>query len=138
MAALFKFEVYTPYRLFFSDSVEAIILTITDGVVEVWAHHSSFTAPVLPCLLKIKDSKGQWRTAFTAEGILEVKDHKTVLVSDSTEWPKEIDHERALMAKQKAEETLKDGTFKFEMDTASSSLKRAQFRIKAWEQEQAK
>ena len=138
MAALFKFEVYTPYRLFFSDSVEAIILTLMDGDIEVCANHSSFTAPVLPCLLRIKDKKGQWQTAFTAEGILEVKDHKTVLVSDSTEWPGEIDHERAVKAMQKAEETLKNRTFKFEIETAASSLKRAQFRIKAWELEQAK
>ena len=138
MAALFRFEVYTPYRLFFADSVEAIVLTLMDGDAAIYANHCCITAPVVPCLLQIKDKNGNWKTAFTDEGLLEVTKHKTVLVSDTTEWPGEIDYDRAKKAKEKAEEILADGTLKFEAETASSSLRRAQFRIKAWEQEHKK
>jgi len=133
MAARFEFEVYTPYRLFFSDFVEAIILTLMDGEVAVYANHSSFASPVLPCLLKIKDKNGNWKTAFTAEGILEVTNHKTVLVSDATEWPEEIDYERARKAMEQAAGIMAGEKLNFEADTAASTLRRAQFRIKAWE-----
>ena len=132
MAHLFRFEVYTPNRLFFADSVEAIILTLIDGEAAVYANHALLSAPVTPCLLKIKSKDGHWKIAFTSEGILEVTNHKTVLVSDAAEWPDEIDHERALTAKKRAEETIEAGQFKYQTEPAAISLHRANMRIKAW------
>ena len=134
MAALFKFEVHTPYRLFHSAPVQAIILTLVDGEAAIYANHAHITAPVVPCLLRIKDEKGNWKIAFTSEGILEVTSRKTILISDSAEWPEEIDYDRAIKAKEEAEKTLADGTQKFEAETASFSLKRAIMRIKAREE----
>jgi len=134
MAVLFPFEVHTPYRPFYSGLVEAIVLTLIDGEVGVYANHTAFTAPVVPCLLKIKDKDGNWKIAFTAEGILEVKEHKTVLISEAAEWPEEIDIERAKNAKERAENTLAGGTFKFETGGAALSLKHANMRIKAREE----
>ena len=86
MALLFPLEVHTPHRLFYSDEIEAIVLTLIDGQVAVYANHSPFTAPVKPCLLRIKDKDGNWRNATIAEGILEVKNRKTILISDAAEW----------------------------------------------------
>ena len=138
MAVLFPFEVHTPYRLFYSSPVEAVVLTLTDGEVAVYANHSSFTAPVPPCMLSIKDKNGIWKIAFTAEGILEVKNHKSVLISDAAEWPEEIDYERAKKAKERAEETILEGMLKFELDTAAASMKRANMRIKVKEEKDRK
>jgi F-type H+-transporting ATPase subunit epsilon len=129
MAKLFTFEVHTPYRLFFTGPVEAVTLTLLDGEIGVLADHTFFTAPVLTGLLKIKDQEGRWKTAFTAEGVLEVAGHRTVLMVDAAEWPEEIDRDRALAAKQRAEEQLAAGTFKFEIDTARANLKRAEVRL---------
>jgi len=86
MASLFPLEVHTPHRLFFSDSVEAIVLTLIDGQIAVYANHSPFTGPVVPCILKIKNKEGNWQNVIIAEGILEVKQRKIVLISDSAEW----------------------------------------------------
>jgi F-type H+-transporting ATPase subunit epsilon len=131
MAKLFPFEIHTPYRLFYSGSVEAIVITLTDGEIGVYADHAFFTAPVITGILKIREKDGAWRSAFTTEGILEVKSHKTVLMVDAAEWPQEIDRERALAAKQKAEEALKTAMFKFETGNAKATLRRAEYRIKA-------
>jgi F-type H+-transporting ATPase subunit epsilon len=87
MAKLFPFEVHTPYRRFFADSVEAVVLSLIDGEIGVYADHSAFTAPVNVGILKIKDKDGKWSAAFTTDGILEVKEHKTVLIVDAAEWP---------------------------------------------------
>ena len=135
MAASFIFEVYTPYRLFFSGSVQAIVLTLTDGEAAIYASHAPLTAPVVPCLLKIKDAKGKWKTAFTSEGFLEVRNSKTILVSDAAEWPEEIDCERAMAARERAEQSLAAaGKLKFEAENAAVSLKRANMRLKAREE----
>ena len=131
MAIFFPFEVYTPYRLFFSAPVETIILTLIDGEAAVYANHAPFTAPVIPCLLRIKTKNGDWNTAFISEGILEVKSHKVILISDAAEWPSEIDYDRANKAKEQAEGILADGVFKYETEAAATSLRRANMRIKA-------
>ena len=126
----FPFEVYTPHRHFYSDSAEAIVLTLVDGEAAVYAGHVPFSAPVIPCLLKIREKGGKWKTAFTSEGILEVTKEKTILISDAAEWPEEIDFARAKAAKERAEDILKNSLLKFEKETATSALKRANIRIK--------
>jgi len=129
MPALFNFEVHTPYRLFFSGKAEAIILTLMDGEIGVYAHHAAFTAPVVTGKLQIKTENGEWRTAFIADGILEVKDHKNVLMVDAAEWPEEIDKERALANKRQAEEDLKADHLKFEAERVKARLRRADYRL---------
>ena len=132
MSVLFNFEVHTPYRPFFTGRVEVITLTLTDGEIGIYANHSSFTAPVVSCILRFKDNKGEWRSAFITDGILEVKDHKTVLIVDAAEWPGEIDAERARAAKEKAEKSIKEASLKFELDSAKAQLRRAEYRLKAF------
>ena len=135
MAPLYTLEVHTPYRLFFSDQVQAISLTLSDGEAAIYANHVPLTAPVIPCLLKIRDKDGEWKTAYTSEGILEVGKNKTILVSDDAEWPEEIDCERAKAAKEQAEQTIaEEGMFKFETKVAADALRRANMRIRAWEE----
>jgi F-type H+-transporting ATPase subunit epsilon len=56
-----------------------------------------------------------------------------VLMVDAAEWPEEIDHDRARAAKQEAEETLATAMLKFENDNAREKLRRAEFRLRAWE-----
>jgi F-type H+-transporting ATPase subunit epsilon len=133
MAALFAFEVHTPYRLFFRDRVEAVTIKLQDGEIGILSGHEDITARVKPCLFRIKDPQGRWQTAFTSEGILEVAGGKTSLIADSAEWPEEIDHDRALEAKRRAEETLQNPSFKFEAEGARQRLERAEMRLKAWE-----
>ncbi|MCL1890267.1 MAG: ATP synthase F1 subunit epsilon [Desulfovibrionaceae bacterium] len=136
MAALFDFEVHTPERLFFSGRVEAVVVTLVDGEAGIYANHSPFTAPSESCILRIKDDKGQWRSAFTSSGILEVKDmskYKNVLIVDSAEWPHEIDRERVIASKKQAEADLEMAVMKFEIDNAKAKLRRAEVRLKACE-----
>ena len=133
MPALFNFEVHTLYRPFFSGKVESISLTLPDGEIGVFANHSAFTAPVPCCILRIKDAKENILHAFITDGILQVKEHKTVLMVYTAEWPQEIDAERARAAKQNAEERLSKKLLKFEAENAKAKLRRAVYRLKACE-----
>ncbi|MDR2718730.1 MAG: ATP synthase F1 subunit epsilon [Treponema sp.] len=133
MPPLFNFEVHTPYRLFFIGKVESVVMTLADGEIGVYAHHAPFTAPSESCILRIKDDEGVIRSAFVTEGILEVKDHKDVLMVDDAEWPEEIDPDHARATRQQAEEKIKSASLKLEIDRAKIRLRRAEFRLKAWE-----
>ena len=130
MGSLFNFEVHTPYRFFYSGKAEAITLQLTDGEIGVYANHSVFIAPVVASVLRFKDAEGKSRTAFISSGILQVKEFKYILMVDAAEWPEEIDRERVLAAKLKAEETIKNTQFHFEKDKAKKELRRAEYRLK--------
>jgi F-type H+-transporting ATPase subunit epsilon len=130
MAAAFTLEIYSPYRLFFSGMIEMIILSIADGEIGIQAGHGRFTAPVVCCAARIKDTSGAWKTAFISDGIIEVKRHKSVILADDAEWPEEIDYQRALTSKKTAEEILKTKTFAFETAVAKQKLRRAETRLK--------
>jgi F-type H+-transporting ATPase subunit epsilon len=119
--------------MFYASNVESIVVRLVDGDIGVYANHAFFTAPVCAGVIKIKDKKGEEHFAFTSEGILEVKGHKTVLMVDAAEWPSEIDTERASAAKHTAEEKLASAAPRFELDDAKARLNRAEARLKAAE-----
>lgn len=138
MSALFKLEVFTPYRLFYQTDVEALVVKLADGEVCIYAGHSRFTAPVRTCALKIKPAPQEtvqagavsaWKFAFITNGIIEVKRHKAVILCDAAEWPEEINRDRAIAAKTDAESTLASSTFKFEHIASKEKLIRAQTRL---------
>jgi F-type H+-transporting ATPase subunit epsilon len=130
MAETFTLEIYTPRRLFLSEPVEMLILTIADGEIGIQAGHTRLTAPVRCCAARIKQA-GAWKTAFVSDGIIEVKRHKTVILADAAEWPQEIDRERVIRSQKTAEETLKSASFNFETSAAKQKIRRAEIRLKA-------
>jgi F-type H+-transporting ATPase subunit epsilon len=129
----FNFEIHTPYRLFYSGKAQAVTLTLADGEIGIYANHAPFTAVAVTGILHIKESDGNWRAAFISDGILEVKEHKNVLMVDCAEWPNEIDKERVLESKKQAEEILSSTNLKFETDKAKNKLHRAENRLKLLE-----
>ena len=138
MPALFNFEVHTPRRIFYSGRVQAITIGLEDGEIGIYANHSPFTAHTVTGSLRINDADGNWRTAFVCGGILEVKEHKNVLMVESADWPEEIDKEKVLEIKKQAEETLKNSQLKFEIDKAKKKLHHAECRLKVLEQVKGK
>jgi len=134
MPSLFNFEVHTPRRIFYSGKVQAIIISLEDGEIGIYPNHSPFTAHTVTGTLRIKDDKGSWRSAFVCGGILEVKEHKNVLMVESADWPEEINVEHVLETKKQAEETLKNTQIRFEIDKAKKNLRHAECRLKVAEQ----
>ena len=138
MPALFNFEVHTPRRIFYSGRVQAIIIGLEDGEIGIYANHSPFTAHSVTGTLRIMDDKGSWRNAFVCGGILEVKEHKNVLMVESADWPEEIDRQKVLEIKKQSEEILKNSQLKFEIDKAKKKLHHAECRLKVLEQGKGK
>ncbi len=129
MARLFKLEVHTPHRLFFSGRVEAFTARLADGEIGVYAGRSPFTAPLQTSALRIKGEDGVWKEAAVTTGIVEMTAEGAVVLASAAEWPEEIDRERAEEAKKRAEERLAETMLKFEAVRARSSYDRAVNRL---------
>jgi F-type H+-transporting ATPase subunit epsilon len=66
-------------------------------------------------------------------GFVEVKPDKTIILADACERSDEIDVERAMAAKQRAEERMKDISEQIDSSRAEASLRRSLARIRVAE-----
>lgn len=130
MAKLFKFEVITPNRVFYSEDVEMITFDTVNGEMGVMANHVPMLIANKPCVLKIKkDNESKY--AFISEGFIEVTAAKTTAIIDVAEWADEIDVEQARKDIKLAEEKLYDSKQDLEMKAElRASIERANRRIK--------
>lgn len=125
-------EIVSQDRPVFSGDVDMVILPGTSGEMGILPNH----APVLTFLnygiITVK-SKGSQEHFTVAGGIAEVLPNKVTILADAAENVEEIDIERALSAKQRAEERLKSVT-SADIDRymrASYALKRSNLRLQA-------
>ena len=102
----FRLEVMTPSKLFYRGEVDMVIVTTKDGDEGFMAGH------VWACkLLEVSElwiqekgaGKDEWRVAAVAGGFVDMKD-SMVIYTDAVEWSEDIDMERVLSEKAKAEE----------------------------------
>ena len=103
-----RLEVMTPSKLFYRGEVDMVIVTTKDGDEGFMAGH------VWACkLLEVSElwiqekgaGKDEWRVAAVAGGFVDMKD-SMVIYTDAVEWSEDIDMERVLSEKAKAEDWL--------------------------------
>jgi len=129
MASVFNLEIVTPERKFFSGEVEMVILRTSGGEMGILKDHVPMvTAVDIGPIRILKD--GKWIEAVLTEGFMEIKHEKTVIFTDTAEWPEEIDVERAKAAKLRAEERLARQVSELEYIRSRAALARAMARLK--------
>ena len=107
MANSIRLEVITPERLFYEGEVEMVIVRTLNGDEGFMANHAWACKLLSTGELWIQE-KGEkdFRVAAIAGGYIDVQ-NQIVIFTDSAEWPEEIDEERAMRAKERAESKLK-------------------------------
>jgi len=136
MAEKLKLDVVTPYGLVFSEEVDEIIATGSEGEFGVLPDHVPFlTTLKIGVLTFRKGSESGY--IFINSGYAEVGPDRVTLLADSAERSDAIDMERAKEAMKRAEERLKK---KQEIDEAraTSSLERALMRMQVAGKHQAR
>lgn len=129
MASTFRLQIVAPDRMFYEDEVESLVVTTSEGQMGILARHIPIVAPLDIGKIKIKKG-GQLKEAATSGGFIQVEAEYTRIVTDSAEWPEEIDIERAEAAKKRAEEMLKSRKSHVDIMRAEAALQRALIRLK--------
>jgi len=125
----FLLEIVTPERVVFSEQVEMIVAEGAEGQLGVLANHVPLVTPLKIAPLKIRKN-GKASYLAVNGGFLEVRKNKAVVLAESAEWPEEIDVERAMAAKARAEQRLKAGSRdEFDYRRAELALQRALNRL---------
>jgi F-type H+-transporting ATPase subunit epsilon len=126
--ATFKLEVITPDKHFYNDEIEMVIVRGVEGDLAVMRGHIPFVTPLAIGKLRIKKD-GQYREAAISGGFISVQPDKTTIMTDSAEWPEEIDANRAEEAKKRAEERLQQRQDKIDRARAQAAFERAMNRL---------
>ena len=127
MAEKLKLDVVTPYGLVFSEEVDEIIATGSEGEFGVLPDHVPFLTTLKIGVLTFRKGS-ETGYIFVNSGYAEVGPDSVTLLADSAERSDEIDIERAKEAMKRAQERLKK---KQEIDEAraTASLERALMRM---------
>jgi F-type H+-transporting ATPase subunit epsilon len=135
MPSNFRLDVITPERTFFSGEVESIIVPTEDGLMGILKGHEPIVIAIEIGTVKFMVD-GEWHECATSEAFMEVRPDETIIFSQAMEWPEEIDLSRALAAKERAEERLRQQKSYQEYMQSKIALARAMVRLKVGRQRQ--
>ncbi len=125
----FMLEIVTPDRKFFEDEIEMVIVRGREGDLGILRDHTPLVTPLDIGRIKIKQN-GEFKEAAIAGGYVEIAKEKTTIITDSAEWPGEIDINRAQEAKKRAEERIHKKTHsEIDIFRAEMALRKALNRI---------
>lgn len=125
----FTVNVVTPDGPVYDSEVEMIIAKAKSGELGIMAGHIPLVAPLEIGAVRLKNG-GNTELVAVSGGLLEVRPEKVTILAQAAEKADEIDVERALAAKERAERRLqemKQDTIDFKR--AELALKRALNRI---------
>jgi len=124
-----KLEVVTPDRKVVSEEVEMVVAPAAEGYLGILANHAPLITSLQIGMLKYT-AGGQEQKLAISGGFLEVKDNRAVVLAEAAERPEEIDVQRALAAKERAERRLSERNADIDLVRAEVALKRALNRLK--------
>ena len=121
-------EILTPYGRYLKSSIDYLSVTTTSGVLGILPNHSPLIAKVVVSELVLKNGNQSDSYAISG-GLLNIKENSEItLLVNAIEKADDIDLERALEAKKRAENRL-NGDEDIDVIRAKAALARALNRI---------
>jgi len=122
-------EIITPARIIFKSNIEAVTIPGVKGSFQILKNHAPLISIFETGLIKINVDEKTTKYYATGGGTIEVLNNNVLVLADSLEPPDEIDTERALQAKKRAEERLANKTKDTDIERAKAALRRAVNRL---------
>ncbi len=136
MAEKLQLEVVTPKGAILSDTVDIVTAPGYGGEFGVLANHAPFLSTIKIGTLTYKQD-GNESHLMISGGFCEVSNNKLTFLVESAERGEDIDVDRALRAKERAEQRIAEAVQqkeKIDRVRAEAALQRALSRIKVAEQ----
>ena len=125
----FHLEIYTPYKKYYSDDVSFLHVRNSDTVLGILPNHAPLVTSIKIAEIIIKKDDKE-NVYACGGGVMDIQNNKVTLLLHSIERADEIDLERAIASKLRAEERLKDKlNSKIDIRRAELALSRALVRI---------
>ncbi|MGM9873669.1 MAG: ATP synthase F1 subunit epsilon [Bacilli bacterium] len=112
-------EIYTPSKKYFSGDISFLGVQSDNYRLGLTPNHSPIISSIKISELEIRMFDDEVFHYATSGGMLSLKDGKIIVIVDSIERSDEIDYQRALESKKRAEERLLNNDF---IDTKRANL----------------
>ena len=128
----FQLKIITPERVMYDRPVRRVIFQTTEGELAVLKGHIPLTAiiqsSVFPILPEAESGTAELILAVQ-EGFAEIRPDQVSILTESAEWPHEIDTERAEQARKRAEDRLRLQHPNVDVVRAELALRRSLIRL---------
>ena len=125
-------NVYTPDRTVCCLEAEMVIARAVDGEIGILPGHAPLVTALDIAPLRVKQTDGE-ASISVCNGFMEVTDDQVTIIAPCAETSEEIDVHRAMAAKERAEERLRQHTDDIDVQRAEQALRRALNRLKVAE-----
>ena len=130
MAAPFHLDILAASVPFYRGECVSLVVPTSDGEFGILANHSNAVGAVCAGELRFEAAEGEHRRAAVAPGLFKIEDGRVLLLVDAAERPEDIDVNRALRAREEAEEQLRQKRSMAEYQLAQGNLARALNRLR--------
>ena len=124
----FEVKIITPDRVFYEGTAEMIEFNTVEGEIGVYKKHIPLTTVIAPGIVVITEGDVKKKAAIHA-GFAEILSDKVTILAEVAEWPEEIDVERAMAAKDRAEKRLAEKGDNLDVTRAEIALRKSLVRI---------
>jgi len=129
MADRFTLNISTPEKEFFSGEVEGLIITTPEGEMGILPGHMLMVVALDIAPIKIKMPDTEWQEAAVSGGFAQITGEHVDILAETAEWPEEIEVNRVLEAKRRAEERLQSHLNEVEYVRSQLAKRRALARL---------
>lgn len=122
-----QLEIVSPERRAYADEVDMVTVPGIDGELGILPHHTQLISALGTGELRIKKG-GVEQLMFISGGFVEVRPDKVVVMADLAEHSDEIDEQRAIDARKRAESELEQARTPADIARVRAALQTALMR----------
>ncbi len=102
-------EIVTAERQVLTDEADMVIAPATEGTVGILPRHAPLLTALNPGVMVLKKD-GQEELLAVSGGFLQVSNNRVLVLADTAERAEEVDEQRAVEARGRAEEALREAS----------------------------
>ncbi len=125
-------RIVSPSRLIYENDVDMVILRAVSGDMGILPDHENTTTLVSLGVLRVKND-GVEESISVLGGFCTITKEGVNILSDTAETSDQIDKDRAVSAKERAEKRIKDNSADTDLVRAEQALKRALVRLEVYD-----
>lgn len=126
----FALKILASDRVFYEGRCQMAVLPAQDGQIGIMADHAAVVIALDVGELRVQKEDGSEAAAVIGKGIMQFVNNRMTVLVESAEYPDEIDKKRALAAKHRAEEQMRQKQSIQEYHQSQAALARALARLK--------
>ncbi|WP_040976712.1 F0F1 ATP synthase subunit epsilon [Necropsobacter massiliensis] len=131
--ATFKLTVVSAEENIFSGDVQSIQATGSEGELGILPGHTPLLTAIKPGIVKLTLENGSQDVIYVSGGFLEVQPNVVTVLADVAIRGKELDGDRILEAKRRAEQNIVSGAKDANYELLASKLSKELAKLRAYE-----